>query len=412
MRIGYAFAVGRTEVTQAQRDQLLRLFLPFVRRLDYQSIMHPVLADLVGSVRLVDAQGRERVIDLLSAHKSAVLELKEEIVAIQLYVAIKRAVERLFGAGEVVPQRDLAFVSGVAIPCAGDVPAHFLGISPAELGAATLVHSRAIGASALIVVDRRRNQAVRIDIETGVLPKDRELTLLRGTVINRKRAATGAQHRRFFDRLGELIVEYVRTGDDNFALFGPVPLPWAEYQDKLAFAPPSRAGFLDHLIAQRASAPLVEALAQLGVLEGGDAAQVREGLAACADGGSSRSLAFAPEQLYAGTLQERVQRVVEAIITPVLKNDGGRMDILEVRDDGDVEVRFVGSCANCPYSLLSMEQIVKPTMLQIPGVKRVVHRARLRDTEVANLHTASGKRALKLLSPADEGEARAERSCV
>src|SRR4029078_10716710 len=107
------------------------------------------------------------------------------------------------------------------------------------------------------------------------------------------------------------------------------------------------------------------------------------------------SSAFEPDRLYAGTLSERVNRVVDTIIAPVLKNDGGRIDILDIREDGDVEVRFVGSCANCPYSLLSMEQIVKPTMLQIPGVKRIVHRARLRDSEVATLH-ASEKRSLKM----------------
>jgi Fe-S cluster biogenesis protein NfuA len=69
----------------------------------------------------------------------------------------------------------------------------------------------------------------------------------------------------------------------------------------------------------------------------------------------------------ASVLQERVHWVVDTIIGPVLKNDGGRLDILEIHEDGDIEVRFVGSCANCPYSLLSMEQIVKPTMLRIPG---------------------------------------------
>ncbi|MCA9704895.1 MAG: NifU family protein, partial [Myxococcales bacterium] len=373
-------------LTVRTRDRLLRMFLPFIRRMDYQAAMHVVLAELVGAVRIVDDEGRERAVDLLSAHKSAILEFKEEIVAIQLYVAIKRALEQLFGParpGEpdvVVRQSDLAFVSGVAIPCAGDVPAHFLGISPAELHAAKLVHSRAIGRSALIVVDRRTDRAVRIDIVTGVLPKDRELTALRGAVINKKRAATGQQHRRFFDRLGELIVDYVRTGDDNFTLFGPVPLPWDEYRDKLAFAPPTRRGFVDHLVHQGISAPLTEALALLGVIEHAEASEVRERVAA---GGAASAPAEAcdPDALYAGTLVERVRRVVETIIEPVLRNDGGRLDVLEIRDDGDVEVRFVGSCANCPYSLLSMEQIVKPTMLRIPGVRRVLHRARLRDGE-------------------------------
>jgi Fe-S cluster biogenesis protein NfuA len=88
--------------------------------------------------------------------------------------------------------------------------------------------------------------------------------------------------------------------------------------------------------------------------------------------------------LHAGTLQERVNRVVASIIAPVLANDGGRLDILGIDEhQGMLNVRFVGSCANCPYSLLSMEQIVKPTLLAIPGIQRVVHRARARDQELA-----------------------------
>ncbi len=63
-----------------------------------------------------------------------------------------------------------------------------------------------------------------------------------------------------------------------------------------------------------------------------------------------------------------------------------------------ISVRFVGSCANCPYSLLSMEQIVKPTLLAIPGIQRVTHRARAREHEVEaariqSAHQRSGAHA-------------------
>ena len=89
------------------------------------------------------------------------------------------------------------------------------------------------------------------------------------------------------------------------------------------------------------------------------------------------------DDVYAGTLTERVDRVVQQIIAPVLANDGGRLDILDLNEStGELSVRFVGSCSNCPYSLLSMEQIVKPTLLAIPGIQRVTHRARARDHEV------------------------------
>lgn len=92
----------------------------------------------------------------------ALLEFTKEFVAIQLFIVAKRGLELLFRPGAVVPRGDLAFVSGVAIRCAGDVPAHFLGNSPAGLGQSVLVHSRAIGNSAFIVADRRNGRAVRV----------------------------------------------------------------------------------------------------------------------------------------------------------------------------------------------------------------------------------------------------------
>ena len=84
------------------RERLLTVLLPLLRRLDYQSALHVLLSDLVGGVRVVDATGREVEIDLMSAHKSAVLEFKEEIVAIQLFVAVRRGIELLFGSDAVV----------------------------------------------------------------------------------------------------------------------------------------------------------------------------------------------------------------------------------------------------------------------------------------------------------------------
>ncbi|MEZ5590609.1 MAG: molybdopterin dinucleotide binding domain-containing protein [Gammaproteobacteria bacterium] len=372
------------------RDHFLRVFLPLVRRLDYQSILHPILADMVGHVTVVDSKGNKDELDLLSAHKSAVLEFKEEIVAIQLFIAIKRGLDLLYGQGKQVCRDDLAFVSGVAIPCAGDVPAHFLGISPAQLGSALLVHSRAIGNSALMIIDRRQNRAVRVDVVTGVLPKDKELAMLRGRVINHKRTANGREHRRFFDRLGELIVDYVRTGDDNFTLSGPVPLDWEEYRSKLSFSPANSRGFSKYLVSQQVSSDLADALLGLGVLDSKRDADALEAIRTnLYEGtGAGEATVFDPDQLYAGTLTERVNRVVASIIEPVLANDGGRLDILGIDEAaGELQVRFVGSCANCPYSLLSMEQIVKPTLLTIPGIQRVVHRAKARTRELSSVTT-------------------------
>lgn len=390
-------------LTGTDRERFLHILRPVVRRLDYHSVMHMILSDFVGGVTVVDKNGESAELNLLSAHKSAVLEFKEEIVAIQLFIAAKRGLDLLYGPGEKVNRDDLAFVSGVAIPCAGDVPAHFLGISPADLGAALLVHSRAIGNSSLIVVDRKRGRAVHVDVVTGVLPNDAELTKLRGAVINRKRSVTGKEHRRFFDRLGELIVDYVGTGDENFALHGPVALDWDEYRDKLSFSPANKRGFVDHLIKQRISPELAASLVGLGILDTEKDAAALDTIRKAGAGEQIDPTVFNDEELYAGTLSERVDRVVESVIAPVLANDGGRLDVLEIDEGiGELRVRFVGSCANCPYSLLSMEQIVKPTLLAIPGIQRVTHRAKARDRELEDAKKRSIEESLRAPATAAE----------
>lgn len=377
------------------RNQLLTFLLPLLRRLDYQSALHTLLSDLVGGVRLIDERGQQVEVDLLSAHKSAVLEFKEEIVAIQLYIAARRGMDLLFGEGALVARDDLAFVSGIAIPCAGDVPAHFLGMSPADLDSDRMIHSRAIGSSALMVIDRRTGRAVRVDVKTGVLPKDRELTALRGLVINRKRGATGTQHARFFDRLGELVVDYVRTGDDNFAFFGPVPIDWSEYRAKLAIVPAQRADFCAFLLRQRISPALAQSLVGLGVLEAVRDAELLQRIEDMENGAlppESQIPAFDEVVFAALPLRARVMHVVDTMIAPILRNDGGRLEIVDVNETtGELDVRFVGSCANCPYSLLSMEQLVKPSLLTIAGVSRVSHRAKPRDSELVPRRCSSNE---------------------
>ncbi len=365
---------------ESLRERFLRMLLPVLRRLDYQSALHLILSDLTGSITLIDANRNETEVNLLSAHKSAILEFKEEIVAIQLFIAIKRGIEHLFGAGKPVARERLAFVSGIAIPCAGDVPAHFVDISPADLDSDRLIHSRAIGSNAIIVIDRLEGRAVRVDVKTGILPRDRELTLLRNFVINRKRATTTQQHNRFFDRLGELIVQYVRVGDENYDFFGPVPLDWTEYVQKLHVAPAGAKPFREHLIKKAVTPELAASLGALGVWPVLEDKELPDRLRQRQEQTDDTEAAI-PE---APTLEGRIHQVVETVIEPVLNNDGGKLEILNIDEDsGEVVIRFVGSCANCPYSLLSMENIVKPSLLGVRGVSEVIHRSRVRETEKA-----------------------------
>lgn len=118
------------------------------------------------------------------------------MVAVQLFLAIKHALELLYGRDAPVPREDVAVISGIRIPCAADVPAYFMGISPSDLQMNRLVHCAQIGPYAVAVVDRRTNRAVKIDTVTGILPRDKELLSLRRTVIaqHSRRASGGPPH--------------------------------------------------------------------------------------------------------------------------------------------------------------------------------------------------------------------------
>jgi Fe-S cluster biogenesis protein NfuA len=67
-----------------------------------------------------------------------------------------------------------------------------------------------------------------------------------------------------------------------------------------------------------------------------------------------------------------VQEVLD-LIRPQLQADGGDVALVNVSDDGVVEVELQGACKGCPMSQLtlanSVERILKD---RVPGVTRVV----------------------------------------
>lgn len=374
----------------ATRADFFTVLLPLLRKMDYSTALLPLLSDCVGELRIRDEAGKERSKNLFDAHNSAVLELKEEVVGVQLFVALKRAFEIMYGEGAVVPHDDIAVVSGIAIPCAADVPAYILSIAPSDLQVGRLVHSRAIGGNAIMVVDCKTNQAVKVDVKTGVLPKDKELNSLRAKVIARKQAGTADEHRRFFDVLEELITEYVERGDDNFDFYHTEHICWQEFRQKLSFAPAKRQAFRHHLVDSRVSPELTRALVELDVLDAKTESKLittlTELLPTGADAPDYANFeGVSVDRILANpglTTSQKVATMIEEIIAPVLENDGGRLELIEFTpDDGEVSIRFVGSCANCPCSMLSLENIVKPPLLLIDGVSSVVHRGLLKSRE-------------------------------
>lgn len=372
------------------KDQFLEVFILLMRKLDYTTALLPILSDMVGTIPLIDADGKVEYANMKDAHHAAVLELKEEVVAIQIFLAIKKGLDLLYGEGVPVHRDRIALISGITIPCASDVPAYFMGVSPSDIELGRLVHSRSVGLNALVIADRETNRAVKVDTVTGILPNSKELKYLKSRVIGKKRAATPTEHCRFFDLLEELICNFVRVGDGNFVVTEVTDLPWVEYTEKLSFTPAHPKKFREFLQATSMSTALVKGLVGLDILKQAKEQAFIDNLLVSTEEGinsennTNQTASFqqilASEQM---STHDKVTEVIEAYIGPVLANDGGKINFLGYDDqNGAVSVRFVGSCANCPCSMLSMETLVIPPLLKIPGVRQVIHRGEFKEKEL------------------------------
>jgi Fe-S cluster biogenesis protein NfuA len=52
--------------------------------------------------------------------------------------------------------------------------------------------------------------------------------------------------------------------------------------------------------------------------------------------------------------------------------DGGNVQLVQIKDNGVIEVRLLGSCAGCPMSLMTLRAgIERALMIEHPEVTRV-----------------------------------------
>ncbi len=59
-------------------------------------------------------------------------------------------------------------------------------------------------------------------------------------------------------------------------------------------------------------------------------------------------------------------------VRPWLKADGGDVRFVRLRDNGVLEVQWLGTCLICPMSVMTLRAGVERTLLKdIPDVKRV-----------------------------------------
>ena len=70
-------------------------------------------------------------------------------------------------------------------------------------------------------------------------------------------------------------------------------------------------------------------------------------------------------------MKEKVQAAIEKI-RPMLKADGGDVELIGVSDAGVVQVRLQGACSGCPMSQMTLKNGIERIIKQeVPGIKTV-----------------------------------------
>jgi len=67
----------------------------------------------------------------------------------------------------------------------------------------------------------------------------------------------------------------------------------------------------------------------------------------------------------------RVEAVLEAI-RPAIQADGGDVELVAVSDAGEVQIRMLGACIECPSANLTLKVGIERTMLErVPEINAV-----------------------------------------
>jgi Fe-S cluster biogenesis protein NfuA len=70
-------------------------------------------------------------------------------------------------------------------------------------------------------------------------------------------------------------------------------------------------------------------------------------------------------------MKEKVQAAIDKI-RPMLKADGGDVELIDVSADGVVQVRLQGACSGCPMSQMTLKNGIERIIKQeVPGIKSV-----------------------------------------
>ena len=72
------------------------------------------------------------------------------------------------------------------------------------------------------------------------------------------------------------------------------------------------------------------------------------------------------------TLKEKVDELLQRV-RPALQADGGDVELINVQDDGVVQVKLQGACGTCPMAQMTLKMGIERHLKEkLPEIKEVV----------------------------------------
>ena len=82
----------------------------------------------------------------------------------------------------------------------------------------------------------------------------------------------------------------------------------------------------------------------------------------------------APDSPGRRSVRQRVEEILERI-RPAVQDDGGDLELVDITDQGVVQIRLHGACVGCPSSSMTLhmgiERNVREKVPEVTGVEQV-----------------------------------------
>jgi Fe-S cluster biogenesis protein NfuA len=74
----------------------------------------------------------------------------------------------------------------------------------------------------------------------------------------------------------------------------------------------------------------------------------------------------------AATVRDKVQGVIN-LIRPAVQADGGDIELVDVSDEGVVQIRFHGACHGCPSATMTLQMGIERNLREkVPEITAVI----------------------------------------